>query len=123
MAYVTKSSRPFVYGTFHFKALPGLKRTVPAPPGPRPPFALEILREFSANELIGKLYQDVNGAWVPMQPQWLSSFDWGAMYEKSRGKIKIVFDMAAAGVWDVEHFREESDETGLYVAAALRHAG
>lgn len=113
MAYVTKSSRPFVYGAFH------IKQMLP-PQGTKPPFALEILREFSSNELIAKIYQSTGSSWVPVQPQSLNSFEWFSLYGKTRGKMKIAFQMEGSGPWDVEHFREESDETGLYVAVALK---
>jgi hypothetical protein len=33
------------------------------------------------------------------------------------------FDMEGSGHWTVLHFRTESDETGIYVAVALRYAG
>jgi hypothetical protein len=33
----------------------------------------------------------------------------------------LFFEMEGSGRWEVEHFREESDETGPYVAVALKY--
>src|SRR5229473_239108 len=106
MAYVT-TNRSFVYGIFYIKAMgrPALRAV------PENPFAIEILREFSASEFIGKLYQRVSNAWVPMPLNALNDYPWYGVYLRTKGRAKLVFYMEGSGEWDVQHFREESDET------------
>jgi hypothetical protein len=110
MVYVTTNKRPFVYGSFRpANSFPSLHQA---------PFAVEILREYSANEFIGKLYEKSLNTWVPVQPFRLPLYDWYAKSTKS--KAKLFFFMEGSGRWEVQHFREESDEMGLYVAVALK---
>jgi hypothetical protein len=87
-----------------------------------PEFAVEVIREYSANELIGKLYRKSNsGQWMPVDPGTLESPEWKESFPGCLpGGWK--FEMAGSGVWKVLHLRIESDETGPYVAIALRYS-
>lgn len=128
-------SKRFVYGKFHW---PSKERELE--PLPRPPFvlpgtakptawdqvALEVLREYGANELIGKIYFKGNfNQWVPAEPSQVTDLEWFKWYLKlptqaRDAKHGYYFDMVGSGRWEVLHFRNESDETGPYVAMALR---
>jgi len=98
--------------------------------GEQPEFAIEILREYSANELVGKLYRKrYLGDWVPVDPSVLESPEWRqrstrriAPFSSLRNRLPATFEMAGSGKWKVLHLRIESDETGPYVAIALRHS-
>jgi hypothetical protein len=116
MVYI-KTDRPFVYGDFVF----GPRRTgLPPPPGMQP-FAIQILREFSTNEFIGKLFtRGPGGTWIPASSYGLSGYRWYEMFAKVRRHL--VFEMEGSGRWAVEYFREESDESGPYLAIALKYA-
>src|SRR5580704_11802159 len=99
MVYVTKSDRPFVYGDFVF----GSPRSrIPPPPGSQP-FAIEILREYSVNEFIGKLYVKTPiGNWQPASLPGVSGHKWYMNYAKL--PRLLYFDMEGSGRWAVEHF-------------------
>ena len=119
-----KHQRPFVYGTFRSPRT-GVGLT-PIPlyvtsPG-EPDIALEVLREFGANELIGKIYIRTFGAtsWVPAQWDLIQNTAWYKAYITFHGQ-NFFFDMAGSGTWQVVHFRTETDETGPYVAVALQY--
>jgi hypothetical protein len=111
MGYV-KVSRTFVYGDFFFTK----KRIVPPPPGGQP-FAIEILREFSTTELIGKLYLRAGGSWVPATRDALTNFEWYRMKLPPRF---VFFAMEGSGIWHVQNIRDESDDSGPYIAVALK---
>ena len=90
------------------------------PPPARTPVAIEILREFSATELVGKVYiRGPAAGWVPVDPSTLADYDWYKHFGKQGWQVN--FDMEPAGRWNVLNFRTESDERGPYVAAALRY--
>ncbi len=127
-----KSNRTFVYGHFTWPgkkhggaegpeaserlAGPGLE---PVPPG-REDIAIEILREYSANEFVGKLYRRAfSGDWTPMEPSSVASYEW---YDESPKARALTFEMEGSGSWEVLHFRTESDDTGPYIAVALKYA-
>ncbi len=133
---MVERSKRFVYGKFHWPA--DKLAPPPRPPVPlvvAPPLtawdqvAIEILREYGANELIGKLYS--KGAfnnWVPIEPSQAADIDWFKWAKRlgptGRNNPNIFhFDMEGSGRWSVLHFRNESDETGPYVAVALKYAG
>jgi hypothetical protein len=111
MGYV-KVSRTFVYGDFFF-----LKRRTVAPPPGGHPFAIEILREFSTTELIGKLYLRAGGSWVPATRDALTNVEWYRMKIPPR---VLFFAMEGSGVWQVQNLRDESDDSGPYIAVALK---
>ena len=73
----------------------------------QPKFAVEIIREYSANELVGKLCRrGYSGEYVPYDPGMIESqpphFPRGSQ----------TFEMAGSGPWKVLHLRIESDEAG-----------
>ena len=107
-------SKRFVYGFIH-----GVGELTP-PPGSPAEFAIEIVHEPSANQLVGKLYQrNLVINWVPVNAGKLETYPW---YKQFQEKRQLQFDMDGSGAWDVLHFRVESDETGPYVAVALQYA-
>jgi hypothetical protein len=117
---VMRQDRPFVYGRF---AWPSLLRLHPSlPPVPSlTSVAIEILREFSATELVGKVYtKGVSGMWLPIDPNALSEYDWYKHFVAKDAALR--FDMKPSGRWNVLNFRVESDESGPYVAVALKLA-
>jgi hypothetical protein len=113
-----RQQRPFAYGTFRWPSkgastIGSMMRGRPA----ESDVAIEILREFGATEFIGKTYiRPFGGAWTPAQ--W-DRVDWHENFVKFPGNF--VFDMAGSGLWEVLHFRTESDEAGPYIAVALRY--
>jgi len=121
-----KHQRPFVYGKFRSpRSIPN-PRLVPPPqylpgvPG-EPDVAIEVLREFGASELIGKIYVRTFGAtpWIPAQWDLIQSTAWYQEYLLVRQHF--LFDMVGSGTWEIVYFRTETDETGPYVAVALRY--
>jgi hypothetical protein len=88
--------------------------------------AIEIVREYGANELVGKIHMKLGNQWVPLDPSRLEQIEWMQIYQKfplavrSQGLL-YYFDMEGSGHWAVLHFRTESDESGPYVAVALRY--
>jgi len=118
---VTQETRPFVYGRFLTLHVPPITSVIPPPAAPPPSIALEILREFSATELVGKVY--VRGpapGWVPMDPGILQGLEWYRDFGKKDWAVQ--FEMIPSGRWNVLNFRIESDERGPYLAAALKYA-
>ncbi|MGH9432137.1 MAG: hypothetical protein ACRD3T_11395 [Terriglobia bacterium] len=112
-----KTDTTFVYG--HFK-WPEMKRGFEPPPGTND-FAIKVLREYSANEFVGKLYRKLSiGDWVPVDPSKASEYEWYRSFRTRRRKVS--FEMDGSGIWEVQNFRIESDETGPYVAVALRYS-
>lgn len=121
-----KYQRPFVYGKFRSPRpsvglVPPPHPYLPGVPG-EPDIALEVLREFGASDLIGKIYVRTFGAtpWVPAQWDLVQSTTWYQDYLRLHGQ-HFFFDMAGSGTWQVVHFRTETDETGPYVAVALQY--
>jgi hypothetical protein len=85
--------------------------------------ALEILREFSTTEFVGKLYVNV-GTWIPAVRPQLSEFAWYQYYDRVKtsplGLTPLRFWMNGS-VWNVTFFRDESDESGgPYIALGLK---
>lgn len=116
MVYI-RTDKPFVYGDFVI----GPRRTAAgAPTLGGAPFAIQILREYSANEFIGRLYvRGSGGTWVPASSPSLMGYKWYQFYK--RAPRHLLFEMEGSGRWSVQHFREESDETGPYLAVALKY--
>jgi hypothetical protein len=116
-------NRTFLYGTFaegrESTHRPGLE---PPPllseaPGSAD-IAIEILREFSASELVGKVYikgRDRN--WVPVSHLAVRDYTW---YRDFRKAAALEFRTDGSAPWRVLYFRIESDDFGPYVAVGLR---
>jgi len=116
---VTQPNRTFVYGRFLWPGKSGFER-LKGLLGP-PEIAIEILREFSPVELIGKVYyRGSTGVWVPVDPGNAPSYEFYKWYSKS--KRVVFFEMEGAGRWNVVYFRNESDQAGPYLAVALKLA-
>ncbi len=108
-------NRVFIYG--HFR---DLASSIGLILGGGPNIAIEILREFSATELVGKIYaKGIGGNWGPVSQQGLSNFNW---YKKFLAERSLQFETEGSDPWQVLYFRPESDETGPYVAVGLRLA-
>jgi len=112
-----RSQQIFVYGTFLWIQKPRTQAFFGT--ADEPDIAVEILREFSASEFVGKLYiKPVIGDWTIAQFEQIRQTAW---YDVSvKAPQFIVFDMQGSGPWEVLHFRLEGDMSGPYVAVALR---
>jgi hypothetical protein len=121
---VISSKRIFIYGNFVDRAAHALG--LPPPPN-QPTVALEILREFSALEFVGRVYVLSPGRnWQPVSPMGVREYDWFRKYRdilqhKKTTANKLLFETQERDFWEVLYLREESDESGAYMAAALRH--
>jgi hypothetical protein len=115
-------NRTFVYGDFIF----GKRPPAPRPPG-RQPFAVEILREFSTTEFVGKLFVKVGNSWLPATQGTLVNQKWYQIYQKLPATAPVskvlFFEMEGSGIWQVQHLRDESDDSGPYIAVALKFGG
>lgn len=116
MVMVTRTGRTFVYGRFISSSA---MRKLP-PSSSLNEIAIEILREYSATEFVGKLYTRNVNQWVPIPQQTISNFEWFKLFSKNPRFLR--FEMDGGGEWEVLHFRNESDELGPYTAIALRQA-
>jgi hypothetical protein len=116
-------SRVFIYGHFaisdahsSFFEKIGLQSTLP-------PQAIEILREPSVLELIGKVYVlTTNRNYQPVTPFGVSSFSWFTDFQQAskRGEA-FYFEAEQGDKWQVKWMRQESDEVGPYIAVGLKH--
>lgn len=80
--------------------------------------AVEILREFSPTELIGRvLVKGASGNWTRLTLPMLQDRDWYKQYIKT-GQAK--FHVEGSNPWEILFFRPESDESGPYVAMGMR---
>ena len=124
--------KPFVYGRFVWSGKPKTKPTSLPPliarAFDRDRVAVEVLREFSATEFVGKLYL-LSGSpvtWTPADMHTVQEQDWYSWYlripkqfrEKGSG---FYFDVEGSGPWKVLYLRGESDDAGPYVAIALQY--
>ncbi len=109
-------NRTFVYGDFFFGKR---SHSMPRPPAAQP-FAVEILREFSTTGFVGKLFARAGSSWQPSTRHGLASYQWYEAYQKS--KTPLYFEMEGSGIWQVQNLREESDDSGPYMAVALKFA-
>ena len=104
------------------KGLPRLASSRLPPPTPfemDDQMAVEILREFGASELVGKLYsRPVAAEWSPVQPSLVHLLPWYEAFTKN--PTLVVFDMEGSEPWQVLFVRRESDEQGIYTAIALK---
>jgi len=114
------TDRVFLYGHFLDKRQ---RSGPPAPPGPT--VAIEILRVFSSSELVGKICVQTQENWLAISPSAVTSYDWFTTYadirQKDESPNKLYFQTPEKDYWEVIYFRQESDESGAYMAAALRH--
>lgn len=118
--------KTFVYGIFRWPTRAKLSALARLPQPPRrigdtqSDIAVEILREFGATELRGKLYARpmISSTWTALQIDTVKLAAWYKHFEQS--PAQVVFDMEGSGPWEILYFRNESDETGMYVAIALR---
>ncbi len=115
-----KTANTFVYGHFVW---PTRRRQVPPRPGSED-IAVEILREYSSTELVGKLYERPDfSEWEPIAPVSVLSKPWYKWFLEAPGSTSrhLYFAMEGSGYWEVVNFRNESDEMGPYVAVALKY--
>jgi hypothetical protein len=114
-------SRRFVYGHFDDSSTDFTPNNLATLAGlSAPQTAIEIVREYSANQFVGKLYRkSTSGNWVPVDAGRLETYPWYKQFQETK---QLQFEMDGSGPWDVLHFRVESDETGPYVAVALQYA-
>jgi len=110
-------NRTFVYGTFTpSDVFERLRRIAEERPGVDPDIAIEVLREFSLSEFIGRVHvKGSGGNWIRLTGSSLRKYGWYKTYLR-KGELKFLMQ---DDTWNVKYFREESDETGPYVAAAL----
>ncbi len=109
-----KPQKTFVYGRFRW---PEALKDPPTRSWPNIPIA--ILRELSTSEMVGKIYLRVLAdSWQPLEPN--TARAWGWYIHFSKVQKQVFFDMEGSGLWEVLNFRNESDESGQYVAVALR---
>jgi hypothetical protein len=126
-----KVNRTFVYGDFFTSKKHSL-------PPIMQPFAIEILREFSTTEFVGKLFYRAGGSWLPANRSMLHNHKWFENYQKSLNQAKkihrglsmeeefqstLFFAMEGSGIWRVQNIRDESDDSGPYIAVALKFGG
>ncbi len=108
------SNRTFMYGTFASpEEFSGLRlREL------QPDAAIEILREFSASELVGKVYvKGSSGNWAPVSQPAVRDYAWYREFPKNKD---LEFWMDGSDPWKVLYFRVESDDAGPYVAVGLK---
>jgi hypothetical protein len=118
--------RVFIYGNFVDKEERARRGANPAP---RPPtIAVEILREFSATELVGRVYILTGGRnWQPASPDGIRNYTWFQTYyqgyreaQHKRNHGRLYFETQEKDHWGVLYLRQESDESGAYVAVAMQ---
>ena len=118
MVLLKTNRGPFVYGQLFLSP----KKSASRPSSGDPRLAVEILREFSSAEFVGKLYVNV-GTWIPAVWSSVSQHKWFQQYEKFKfspmATTLLHFAMEGSGVWKVKFLRDESDESGPYIAIGL----
>lgn len=112
-----------MYGTFSLGASLPIRPSIPSPPTIEgipgtANIAIEILREFSATELVGKVYvKGKAGNWAPVPQDGVREYSW---YREFRAGKNLEFRMDGSHPWKVLNFRVESDDSGPYVAVGLK---
>ena len=116
--YVKTNSTTFVYGRFAWPTR--MKEPLPPLPG-SDDIAIEVLREYSSAEFLGKLYKRLVsfGEWSRIAPTQVSAYGWYKWF--SDKQQHLYFAMEGSGYWEVVNFRNESDENGAYVAVGLKY--
>jgi hypothetical protein len=123
---VAEARRVFVYGNFLNKEQKARRLPIPIEASSN---AIEILREFSSTELVGKVYARTRGGNLqPVSPMGVRDYTWYQDYQSflRDGKIiekSLYFESQDGDYWDVIYFRPESDESGGYMAVALQQEG
>jgi hypothetical protein len=121
--------RTFIYGEFLGAEFFSDSAYGLAPP-PRPELAteaIEILREFSLLEFVGKIYVlTPSRNYEPVTPLGVRNYTWYRDYQmaslgKEKGKSKYYFKVKQGDIWRVLWIRQESDDAGPYMAVALQH--
>jgi hypothetical protein len=115
--------RVFIYGRFVEEGAPTIgSLLVPELPG-LPTEAIEILREPTVLELVGKVYVlTSNRNYLPVTPLGVRSFTWYQEYQNAaKNKAKFNFHAQDGDLWHVPWIRQESDEAGAYMAVGLKH--
>ncbi len=120
-------NRVFIYGEFRGgdPTLAAVRRLLGGQPSDLATEAIEILREFSPLDLIGKVYvltQSRN--YQPVSPMGVRDYTWYKDYQKASFggvKEKFYFKVKDGDQWQVLWMRQESDDSGPYMAVALRH--
>ncbi len=116
---VITSKGTFVYGRFVHE---GPDLWVPPVPSLRPEIAIEIVREFSATEFIGKIYVRTGDSnWGQLTDAGARNYDWYKGVLQGKKGTKWFWEMRGGDRWEVLHFKTEVDESGPYVAVALKH--
>ena|ERR1700740_691080 len=110
-------NRTFMYG--YFRATSSIPLFMLMGTQQEPDLAIEVLREFSATELVGKLFSKTVGSWQLMTSMGVINYTW---YKDFTSGKAIQFIMRGSDPWDVLFFRPESDDAGPYVAVGLRLA-
>lgn len=115
-------NRVFIYGYFMEREPTGLYRLTP-PPGTLPSEAIEILREPSVVELIGKVWVLTSARnYQAVTPFGVTNFQWFQNFQRaSKEGTPFYFKAEHGDKWNVRWFRQESDESGPYIAAGLQH--
>ena len=120
---VKTNSTTFVYGRFSRQRgrSPFHGSSVPPPPQGSDDIAIEVLREYSSEEFLGKLYARISysGDWAPIFLTKATSYDWYKW--ASEEHQPLYFAMEGSGRWKVVNFRNESDDSGPYIAVALKY--
>jgi hypothetical protein len=120
-------NRVFIYGEFQGEdpTMAAVRKFLGRPESDLATEAIEILREFSPLELIGKVYvltQSRN--YQPVSPLGVRDYTWYKDYQKTSFggvKGKFYFKVKDGDRWQVLWMRQESDDSGPYIAVALRH--
>jgi len=129
-------TRPFIYGRFVW---PGKGKKAKGPssvPKSLPPLydydfdrvAVEVLREFTATELVGKLYL-MGGSPITFSRADMTVIkdqEWYKWYNRLSKQMResgrdFYFDVEGSGPWSVLFLRNESDDSGPYIAVGLRY--
>jgi hypothetical protein len=120
--------RIFIYGRFleENEANPSFPLPFILPKLPEPELsteAIEILRELSLFELIGKVYVLTSSRnYQAVTPLGVRNFDWFKQYQQaSEKKEKFYFKAKEGDLWRVPWMRLESDDSGSYIAVGLKH--
>jgi hypothetical protein len=109
-----------MYGQF---VLGGGAFRIEKPPSTLAPQAIEILREPSVVELIGKVYVLTSSRnYQAVTPFGVSSFNWFSDFQTASKRGEPFYFKAEHGDrWEVKWMRQESDEAGPYIAVGLKH--